>query len=443
MSRRCPQCATEYPDTISFCGNDGVVTIQVPPPGQIVDARLGCHYGEYVVVAHVADGAMGRVYEGRHAQSRMRVAIKVLHADVAKDKVAVERFKREFETAQGIDSPYVVRVIDFGETPDSSYFLTMEYLEGLELGALLRAEGAQPIARTLRIISQLAIGLEDAHSFGVIHRDLKPDNVFLVASPEGDQVRILDFGSVKLQMETGPKLTAFGTTLGSPFYMSPEQAMGKADVDNRTDGFALTAILYEMLSGTIAFDGKVVAEILMKIVNKMPTPLSQVKPGLPPALDDVIEKGVAKNKDNRYPSTTAVAAAALTAVGLPTAPERDPVEAWGKRPVAEIEAALATATPPAAAAFGASAAGGAPMGQAPMGQAPMGQAPMGQAPTGQAPTGQAPTGQAGALGAGSMGMAHPNAAPGGRSMLPFVLAGVGLLVFAVLALSAGAWFFMR
>jgi serine/threonine protein kinase len=420
VSRRCPQCGTEYPDTISFCGNDGVINIQVPPAGQIADARLGAHYGEYVVVAHVADGAMGRVYEGRHAQTRKRVAIKVLHADVAKDKVAVERFKREFETAQGIDSPYVVRVIDFGETPDASFFLTMEYLEGLELGTLLRSEGAQPMARTLRILSQLALGLEDAHSFGVIHRDLKPDNVFLVTSPEGDQVRILDFGSVKLQMETGPKLTAFGTTLGSPYYMSPEQAMGKSDVDNRTDGFALAAILYEMLTGTIAFDGKAVAEILMKIVNQMPPPLSQVKPGLPATLDDVIEKGVAKNKVNRYPSTTALAAAALSAVGLATPPDRAAVEAWGKKPVAEIEAALATAKPPVAAAFGAAPSGQAPMGQAPMGQAPM--APMGQGGGFSQPASIAPT--------------------AGRSMLPFILAGLGLFVFATVALALGAWFYM-
>ncbi len=355
MSRRCPQCGTEYPDDTSFCGNDGNIVIQVPPPGQLADPRLGQRFGDYVVAAHVADGAMGRVYEGRHAQSKQRVAIKVLHPDVAKDKVAVERFKREFETAQGIDSPYVVRVIDFGETPDHSYFLTMEYLQGLELGALLRRDGIVPPARALRILAQIALGLDDAHSFGVIHRDLKPDNVFLVDTPAGDQIRILDFGSVKLQMETGPKLTAFGTTLGSPYYMSPEQAMGKADVDNRTDGFALTAILYEMLSGKVAFSGSQVAEILMKIVNAMPEPLSQAKPGLPPALDDLVEKGVAKDKKRRFGSTLELAAAALSAFGLAASADRASVEGWGKRSVAEIEAALATSTPAAAAPFGAPA----------------------------------------------------------------------------------------
>ncbi len=411
MSRRCPQCGTEYPDATSFCGNDGTIVIQVPPAGQIADARLGLRFGDYVVAAHVADGAMGRVYEGRHAQTKQRVAIKVLHPDVAKDKVAVERFKREFETAQGIDSPYVVRMIDFGETPDGSYFLTMEYLSGLELGALLRRDTSVPKARALRILAQIALGLEDAHSFGVIHRDLKPDNIFLVESPEGDQIRILDFGSVKLQMETGPKLTAFGTTLGSPYYMSPEQAMGKADVDNRTDGFALAAIFYEMLSGKIAFDGKQVAEILMKIVNSMPEPLSRVAPGMPPGLDDLIEKGVAKDKKKRFGSTTELAAAAFQAFGLQATADRASIEAWGKKPVAEIEAALAAATPPAPAAYGAPM----PMGVTPLpNQAPVAAAPMSVAPP-----------------------------AGGRSMMPIVIGGLVLLIVISLCGTGLLFFFNR
>ena len=403
MSRRCPQCGTEYPDDTSFCGNDGTVVIQVPPAGQIADPRLGLHFGEYVVAAHVADGAMGRVYEGRHAQTKQRVAIKVLHPDVAQDKVAVERFKREFETAQGIDSPYVVRVIDFGETPDKSHYLTMEYLAGIELGGLLRRDGVVPPARALRILAQTALGLDDAHSFGVIHRDLKPDNIFLVATPEGDQIRLLDFGSVKLQMETGPKLTAFGTTLGSPYYMSPEQAMGKADVDNRTDGLALTAIFYEMLCGKIAFPGNAVAEILMKIVNSMPEPLSQAKPGLPHGLDDVIEKGVAKDKKKRYGSTLELAAAAFTAFGLATPADRSAIEAWGKRPLAEIELALASATPAAAVPFGAPAAASMPIASGPVAIQPVGIQP---------------------------------APATGRGMMPLVL--LGLFVLGVLGLAGSA-----
>lgn len=376
MSRRCPQCGTEYPDEVAFCGNDGTITIQVPGAGDPPDARLGARYGDYVVVARVADGAMGRVYEGRHAQSKQRVAIKVLHDDVAKDRVAVERFKREYETARELDSPYVVRMIDFGETPEiaggpgRSWFLTMEYLQGRELGTLLRASGAMPIARALRVLCQVALGLEDAHSFGVIHRDLKPDNLFLCDGEGGDEVRILDFGSVKLQMETGPKLTAFGTTLGSPYYMSPEQAMGKQDVDQRTDVFALAAILYEMLSGKIAFDGQAVAQILMKIVNEMPIPLSTQKSGLPASMDDVIEKALAKDKKGRHGGTVDLASAALAAFGLPVQPGRAGVEQWARTPVAQIEQALAGAQPPAPRPFGAPDVAAAPSAHAQAAHAP-------------------------------------------------------------------------
>lgn len=352
MSRRCPECQTEYDDSIAFCGNDGTVTVHVQRPDEAPDARLGRRFGEYVVVAPVADGAMGRVYEGRHASTRQKVAIKVLHEDVAKDRIAVERFKREFETARDIDSPYIVRVIDFGSTGDGSFFMTMEFLHGEELGSLLRREGAQPLARIVRILAQVALGLDDAHTHGVIHRDLKPDNLFLCRTPEGDSVRILDFGSVKLQMETGPKLTAFGTTLGSPYYMSPEQAMGKADVDTRTDVFALAAIAYEAISGKVAFEAPVVAEILMKIVNEMPPPLAMVRPGTPASLDDVIERALAKDKRQRHEGTVAFVADLVSALGLSVTADRSGVEAWANRPIAEIEQALASATPRAPKAFG-------------------------------------------------------------------------------------------
>jgi serine/threonine-protein kinase len=315
VSRRCPRCGVVYPDEIAFCGNDGNVTIEVQAPGE-EDRRLGTTFGGYIVAARVADGAMGRVYEGRHAESRDRVAIKVLHEDVARDPIAVERFKREFETAKELDHPNIVKVIELGETGDGSWFLTMEYLEGEELGQLLRREGAIPKHRFLRILSQLALALDHAHGWGVIHRDLKPDNVFLCRSANGDDVRVLDFGSVKLQMETGPKLTAFGTTLGSPYYMSPEQAMGKLDVDQRTDIFAVAAILFETVTGRIAFEGSTVAEILMKIVNGTAPMIAEVKQGVPPALDDVVQKGTRKDKNERYGTCSELVQAALRVYGI-------------------------------------------------------------------------------------------------------------------------------
>lgn len=336
MSRRCSACGTEYPDEVAFCGHDGTVTIEVTPPGQEPDPRLGTQLGDYIIVAHVADGAMGAVYEARNAQTRQRVAIKVLHADVAQDEIAVERFSREYETAAMFDHPNIVKVIDFGETADGSRFLTMEYLVGQELGALFRSAGSIPPARILHVLAQVAQALDHAHSFGVIHRDLKPDNIFLCDGPAGDAVRLLDFGSVKLQVETGPKLTAFGTTLGSPFYMSPEQAKGLPDVDGRTDVFAVGAILYEGLTGKIAFDAPTVAEILMKIVRQKPAPATSIAPGLPPAVDAVIDRAIAKDKAQRFETPVAFVDAALAAFGV-----KGSSAEWAVRPRAELEASIA------------------------------------------------------------------------------------------------------
>jgi len=327
------------------------------------DPRVGVQLGDYILVARVADGAMGRVYEGRHPETKQRVAVKVLHADVATDEVAVERFKREFETAEEMDHPHIVDVIEFGETGDGSYFLTMEYLHGEELGELFRRDGAITPDRAVRILSQLAAGLDYAHSFGVIHRDLKPDNVFLTRTDEGDVVKVLDFGSVKLQMETGPKLTAFGTTLGSPYYMSPEQAMGKLDVDQRTDVFAVAAIVWEMAVGKVCFEGDNVAAILMKIVNSDPSPPSQLAagPGWPPAFDDAVLAGVAKDKTERPKSAGALADSVLASFGL-----EGPHTRWAQTPQAAIATALASATPPAPKAFGAPAAASAPLPTSPL-----------------------------------------------------------------------------
>ena len=310
------------------------------------DARVGQKLGEYFIVARVADGAMGRVYEGRHPKTRAQVAIKILHADVGKDPIAVERFKREYETAEMLAHPHIVKVIELGLTADAANYMVMEYLHGEELGNLLRREGAIRPARTVRFVCQAALALEHAHAFGVIHRDLKPDNIFLCASPEGDVVRLLDFGSVKLQVETGPKLTAFGTTLGSPYYMSPEQAMGKADVDHRTDVFAMAAILHEAATGRVAFEGPNVAQILMKIVQFEPPPPSSINPSFPISFDEVVEHGLQKSKTSRTTSMRELAKELLVAFGLSA-----DVELWTRTPIDEIERALSGARAPEAKPF--------------------------------------------------------------------------------------------
>lgn len=410
---------------MAFCGHDGNVTIEVPPPGDEPDPRLGEKLGDYIVVAHVADGAMGAVYEARNAETREKVAIKVLHPDVEEDEVAVERFKREYETADMFDHPHIVKVIDFGETADGQHFMTMEYLVGTELGQVLRNDGVQTPARTLRVLSQVALALEEAHSFGVIHRDLKPDNVFLCEREAGDDVRILDFGSVKLQVEMGPKLTAFGTTLGSPYYMSPEQAKGLPDVDTRTDVFAVGAILYEMLSGSIAFEASTVAEILMKIVREMPAPLSSVQPGLPPGLDALVEKALAKDKAERFETPTELMNAALAAFGV-----EGTAEEWAARPEAELAEAIESRPTDVGAPPAAATAGAAPEPQAPAPEAAA------SAPVADGPSPQTPTPAVGGSPAGApppMAGSRPASGSGNTRLILVGLALAALVVFVGVA----------
>jgi len=354
VNRTCPVCSTSYPNQVAFCGKDGTITIQEQEQSDF-DPRLGTTLGHYIVAARVADGGMGRVFEGRDPDTKARVAIKVLHDKIARDRVSVERFKREYEAANEIKHPFVVKVLEFGETPEGSYFLTMEYLQGEELGKLVGR--GQPVSneRVLRIAAQIAAALDQAHSFGFIHRDMKPDNVFLTVTPEGDSVRILDFGSVKMQMETGAKLTAFGTTLGSPYYMSPEQAMGKQDVDQRSDVFALAAIVYEMLTAKIAFEAPNVAMILMKIMNETPAPASSRNQSVPAAVDDVIDKGLRKDKKTRYGSAGEFAAALIKAFGL-----TNTVDEIAAMPQADLATLLAGSKPPEPKPFGQSSLAPAP-----------------------------------------------------------------------------------
>ncbi len=237
--KACPVCGRLYPDDAGFCPEDGQQlssATQVPVQSDDQDARIGqlmCN--RYQVRRVVADGGMGRVYEALDMMERRNVALKILHPDVATDQVALERFKREFEVSKQLPHQHIVDVLDFQPTHDGSYALVMEFLYGEELRATLKREGVLPPERVVRMLSQVAIGLDGAHSRKLVHRDLKPDNIFLCQTREGDIVKLLDFGSVKDKAETAKKLTVMGTTIGSPFYMAPEQAQGLETLDHRAD----------------------------------------------------------------------------------------------------------------------------------------------------------------------------------------------------------------
>jgi len=274
----------------------------------------------YQVRRVVADGGMGRVYQALDLQDKSGVAIKVLHPDVSRDPVAVERFKREYEVSKLLPHDHIVDVRDFQETEDKSYALVMEYLEGEELRTLIKREKRLPPERVVRMLSQVAIGLDSAHRQRLVHRDLKPDNLFLCGTHDGDITKVLDFGSVKDKSSMAKKLTVIGTTIGSPFYMAPEQAQGLDTLDARADVWALAAITYECITGTVPFQGVNGPSILLSILTKDPEPPTRAGKGgpapIPPSLDDLMEVALAKNPNIRTRTVGEFADALGHAYGL-------------------------------------------------------------------------------------------------------------------------------
>lgn len=324
--KSCPTCRRLYEDDAGFCPIDGIElrgATEVPPEPSAEDSRIGTLLNaRYQVRRVVADGGMGRVYEALDMTEDRRVALKILHMEVARDKVSLERFKREAEISKLLPHEHIVEVFDFAKLPDGSYMLAMDYLEGEELRAVLKREKTIPPGRLVRMLAQLAMGLDEAHRRQLIHRDLKPDNIFLCGKHEGDVVKLLDFGSVKDKSEGAKKLTVMGTTIGSPFYMSPEQAQGLESLDARADVWALAAITYEALTGQVPFQGNNGPSILLAILTQMPKMASDVAEAMkvpfpiPMALDRVLDEAFEKDPARRVASVGSLADKVGHAYGL-------------------------------------------------------------------------------------------------------------------------------
>ncbi len=212
------------------------------------------------MVRLLGSGGMGEVYEAQHSSIGRRFAIKFLHPLLAGNSEVVARFQREAQAAGGLENENIAAVVDIGTADDGAPYLVMEYLEGEDLAHLLVRGGPLPVPRAAYIIIQACRGLAAAHSRGIVHRDLKPENLFICKRNDGsDLVKVLDFGIAKLHTgRPGTGLTQTGTTMGTPFYMSLEQARGAKEVDHRTDIYALGVILYEILSGTKPHPGECV-----------------------------------------------------------------------------------------------------------------------------------------------------------------------------------------
>jgi serine/threonine-protein kinase len=293
-----------------------------------VNTRVGrTAGGKYRLVRLLGSGGMGEVYEAQHSAIGRRFAIKFLHSLLASNGESVARFQREAQAAGGLENENIAAVVDIGTADDGAPFLVMEYLEGEDLAKLLVRGGPLSVPRAAYIIIQACRGLAAAHSRGIVHRDLKPENLFICKRNDGsDLVKVLDFGIAKLHTgRLGTSITQTGTTMGTPYYMSLEQARGAREVDHRTDIYALGVILYEILSGAKPHPGESYNEILYHVLSKDPAPLDSMRPGLPPGLSEVVCKAMARETDDRYASAADFTAALIPFAGRAVTPLRSQV----------------------------------------------------------------------------------------------------------------------
>ena len=273
---------------------------------------VGSTVGNYQVVKKLGSGAMGSVYLAEHPMIGKRVALKVIHADLADNEEMVSRFFNEARAVTQIGHQNIVEVIDFGQSPEGDNFIVMELLEGRSLGDLIKESPILDVGRAQHIAIQIADGLEASHQRGIIHRDLKPDNVFLIPRlGDPDFVKILDFGLAKLTQGGGAlsHKTRAGSVLGTPHYMAPEQCEGKPDIDHRVDVYALGCIMYQMLCGRVPFPGEGFGEVLVKHLREPPALPTKLNPTIPRPIEAIILHALAKRKEFRFQSMKEVARA--------------------------------------------------------------------------------------------------------------------------------------
>ncbi len=299
----CPSCGREFPDNQKFCPSDGTAlrskSASADLVGQVVADR-------YHILKKLGEGGMGAVYLGEHVKMGRKSAIKVMAAAMAQDPDAISRFNREASNASRISHPNVCQIYDFGETPDGLIYLAMEFIEGQSLKDVIEKDGALPVQRAASILKQSADALQAAHDLGIVHRDIKPDNIMVVQGRDGsDVVKVVDFGIARAVGgdEPGQKVTKTGLVVGTPEYMSPEQLSGDK-LDGRSDIYSLALVLYRMLTGTLPFEADSAQEVMIKRLTDDPMPLDQARTDIayPPKLQLVMNVALARTPAERYQS---------------------------------------------------------------------------------------------------------------------------------------------
>ena len=298
--KRCPSCSQRYPSDFRVCPRDAT-TLESAPEDE--DPLLGTVLGEsYELVRVIGEGGMGRVYEARHQRlSGKKFAIKLLHADLARQSEVVGRFLREAEATSVLSHPNIVGVVDVNRAPDGLPYIVAELLEGTSLADYFERVQKLPVPEAVNIARQLCAALGAAHERDIVHRDIKPENVFLVEQGGRRVVKVLDFGISRIG-EGAASLTKTGIVMGTPAYMPPEQARG-ARVDHRADIYAVGAILYEAVTGKPPFEGTDMMATLSQVLAQEPVRPCTLNAALPPELEMTIQRAMAKNPDERHATT--------------------------------------------------------------------------------------------------------------------------------------------
>ena len=298
LPKICPTCHNRYPKEFRVCPQDAALLDDATENDPLIGAVLA---GSYQVVCLLGEGGMGRVYEARHTRlASKRFAIKLLHDEFAYQTDILARFEREAQSAATIEHPNVVEVVDVCRLEDGRPFIVTEFLQGEELGALLDRVGKLAPEPAIRITRQICRALMAAHAKGIVHRDMKPENVFLVGDLTAPRVKIIDFGISK-QNDDSAKLTRTGMVMGTPAYMAPEQARGE-HVDHQADVYAVGGILYRCVTGHKPYDGEDGAMVLTQVLTEEPRRPRAVDSSVPGELELVIERAMARNCADRLPT---------------------------------------------------------------------------------------------------------------------------------------------
>lgn len=298
--RFCTHCGTELSKILVQNVSAPAVS---PPPASGSPPASGALRGrtldqKYYLESKLGVGGMGTVYRARRLLIGDTVAVKVLHPEQMADSTAVERFRREAQTAARLKHPNIVTVYDFGVSNDGLAYLVMELAEGESLSRLIEQQGTLPEATAAEIIRQVCAAMDEAHRQGVVHRDIKPDNILVRMMPDEIRVKVLDFGIAAVHDITTIKLTRTGSIVGTPHYMSPEQCMGE-ELDGRSDIYGLGIVLFEMLTGVVPFNSPTPTAIVVQQVNQAPPRLRTLNANISPAVETVVLHALEKQREAR------------------------------------------------------------------------------------------------------------------------------------------------